>query len=140
MQHGAAIVSAAAWLSLVSLPSTKGSDASPLDDLADSGSITCKPAIKHFCRNIHAGCSGRSDIKAGPFVLSVTGETADLDFKTASPPESPTAGFVQAADDKSYVLVRLRPDADYIRIEADGRYSFRLYRRGTAYMSRGTCR
>ena len=120
-------------------PSAAGArDADLQKKLAQSGAITCQPALKHFCRNIHIACSGRSDIEAAPFVLSVSGNDARLDFPHGGAPDVPLTGGIRFGAD--YALFRLRPDADYIRVEADGRYSFRLYRRGVAYMSYGECR
>ncbi len=119
-------------------PPAAASDTDVAQKLAQTGKISCRPALRHFCRNIHISCSGRSDIETAPFVVTLSGEAAVLDFPDGRAPDVPSGGPFRTGAD--FALVRLRPDADYIRVEADGRYSFRLYRRGVAYMSYGRCR
>ena len=104
--------------------------------LAEKGRVECQPAIPFFCRNIHVSCSGQSTIRTQPFELIVTGERGMLVYDMGKP-AGPDSGPVRIADD--YALLRLRPDADYVRVEADGRYSFRIYLKGIALMSHGTC-
>jgi hypothetical protein len=106
------------------------------------GTVTCRPALRYFCGNIHAGCSGRSTIAAAPFDLMVDGEAASLSYADSKGPDAalPLVGPIGIAGDRSYAIVWLRPSADYVRLEADGRYNIRIYVRGEAYMSRGTCR
>jgi hypothetical protein len=58
-------------------------------------------------------------------------------FDGESLPDVPDSGPLGFG--AGYALLRLRPDADYLKVEADGRYSFRIYRRGSALMSLGIC-
>ncbi len=105
--------------------------------LAEEGRIECRPAIPFFCRNIHISCSGQSAVRTVPFDLTVTGERGKLVFANPDKPDGPDSGPVRI--ESGYALLRLIPDADYVKVEADGRYSFRIYRRGIALMSHGVC-
>jgi hypothetical protein len=112
-----------------------------IETLTQRGTVTCRPALRYFCGNIHAGCSGRSTIAAMPFALELNGDEASLSYPDGKAPDAalPTAGPVKMDDDRAYAIVWLRPAADYVRLEADGRYNVRMYLRGKAYMSRGVC-
>jgi len=112
-----------------------------VDTLLARGQVNCRPALPNFCRNIHAGCSGRSTIATAPFSVELKGDIATLTYAPGKSQvaDLPSSGPLEVSEDLSYALVRLRPEADYLRIEADGRYNIRIYRRGTAYMSRGVC-
>jgi len=133
----------AALLALVAPRTFAGGDAagSLIETLTQRGTVTCRPALRYFCLNIHAGCSGRSTIAAAPFIIALDDDIASLSYPDGKPPDSalPLSGPVKMADDLTYAIVWLRPSADYVRLEADGRYNVRMYVRGTAYMSRGVC-
>lgn len=104
--------------------------------LARTGSITCRPALDYFCRNIHVGCSGRSAIATSDFVIRVHGQQARLE---PVPDEfSVRGGPLEFAHDSA--IVWLPPTLGYVKITADGTYSFRHYRQSAAYMSYGACR
>lgn len=112
-----------------------------VETLIARGAVSCRPALRYFCRNIHAGCSGRSAIAAAPFTVELNGNAAGLVYRDGEAPDAdaPSAGPFKAADDLAYAILWLRASADYFRLEADGRYNIRLYLRGTAHMSRGSC-
>ena len=133
----------AALLALAAPSTHAGGEASGslIETLAQRGSVTCRPALRYFCLNIHAGCSGRSTIAAVPFSVEQNGDQASLSYPEGEAPDAalPSSGPLTVADDRAYAIVRLRPAADYVRLEADGRYNIRIYVRGTAYMSRGEC-
>jgi hypothetical protein len=105
-------------------------------ELARTGAVTCRPTLKHFCRNIHVGCSGRSSIATFTFVVT----TQDGQARVQATPVAGEvrSGPIEWTDD--YAIVWLRPTPDYIKVTADGNYSFRHYANGTAYMSYGNCR
>ena len=106
--------------------------------LEEKGMIRCRPAIRYFCRNIHVSCSGQSDVRTGSFDLRLSGAIGTMAFDGETIPDVPDSGPLHFR--AGYALLRLRPDADYLKIEADGRYSLRIYRRGIALMSHGVCR
>ncbi len=97
----------------------------------------CRPAHAVFCRNIHVSCSGVTDIPTTAFRVSIVGTDAAIDFDGSAPL---VPGRVSGAGD---LVIRLLDDRDWIRIEADGRYSHRIHwSRGSARetaMSRGRC-
>jgi hypothetical protein len=94
----------------------------------------CQPARSVFCGNIHVGCAGATDIPTASFRVSIMGAIARVDFEGAEPS---VRGRVDESGD---VVIRLENSRAWIRIQQDGRYSHRIYWRGGAAMSHGTCR
>jgi hypothetical protein len=120
------------------------SEAAPnaLAKLADTGEVSCQPALPFFCDNIHVSCSGPSTLKAVPFKLRAVADRGSIE------PASDPAGLgelyrdsrVDWASDKSYLLLRPARANGYIKLQADGKYSFRHYAQdAAATMSRGHC-
>lgn len=123
-------------LALSPVPLPVAASESVTAELARTGAITCRPTLKHFCRNIHVGCSGRSSIATFTFV--VTMQDGQARVRAAPVAGEVRSGPIEWTDD--YAIVWLRPTPDYIKVTADGSYSFRHYANGTAYMSYGNCR
>jgi hypothetical protein len=115
---------------------------SPIEKLAQAGEISCQPALPVFCANIHVACSGPTDRKAFPFRLraSRTQGSLETDADTAGVAEQYANGRVEWDGAKAYVIVRPREANGYVKLLADGTYSFRHYSRHAATMSRGHCR
>ena len=137
---GLALPALAAFLAAGPAPAEdRGKDVSAV--LAERGTVSCVPAIRHFCRNIHISCSGLSKIRTRPFELHVSGKTGTLVFSSPMQEDdrkgTPDRGPVRFA--RGYALLRLGTDGGYVKLEADGRYSHRIYSHGTALMSHGTC-
>lgn len=110
--------------------------------LAQAGEVSCQPAHPVFCANIHVSCALPSAIPTFAFKLRAKGESAFIESATD------TAGIVPLyergraewdAQDGS-VIVWPREGPGYIKLAADGRYSFRYYGPQAATMSRGQCR
>jgi|GEM_PF-3039962 len=93
----------------------------------------CQPAQTYFCRNIHVSCAGVTDIPAAPFTVSIAGAVAAVEFEGAAATKS---GSVAGEHD---LVVRLSDGRDWIRIEANGRYSHRIHAARGAAMSQGRC-
>lgn len=93
----------------------------------------CVPVEAVFCLNIHVSCAGRTTIPAVPFTALVAGERASVQF---DPETTAVPGRVEGI---GQTVIRLGESQDWIHIEEDGFYSHRIYRRGTAAMSAGTC-
>ena len=131
-------------LSMTALPVTTAGATEPVTaEFARKGTVTCRPTLNYFCRNIHIGCSGRSNISTFIFDVTTNNDRASLKERASaesqiSPPRR--SGPIDWADDYEYAIVWLHPTSDYLKIAADGTYSFRHYSRGTAYMSYGKCR
>ena len=96
--------------------------------------FACRPTLPVFCRNIHVGCSGVTEIPTAAFDVAVAGETARLEVEGR---EAALTGRVFGSGD---LVIRLEAGRDWIRIQEDGRFSHRIYRNGHAAMSYGTCR
>jgi hypothetical protein len=111
-------------------------------ELARGGTARCEPALEFFCENIHVGCSGRSNLPAVAFDVSINADQAWLKQTSdhGEPTMAPRSGPIEWAADGDSVIVWLRPRPGYLKISSDGRYSFRQYSRGTATMSHGKCR
>ncbi len=102
---------------------------------ATDARIRCSPAEPFFCENIHIGCAGRSKLDTLAFTL----DRKQVVFDDA------TRWTVNLADnflpnEKGDSALVLRHGKDWIRLTADGRFSQRIYRKGKALMTRGTCR
>jgi len=94
---------------------------------------TCRPALPVFCRNVHVGCSGRTKIPTAEIEVVLTGTTAQLNFADRA---TVVSGQITKGDD---LVINLADDRAWIRIQADGRYSHRIYPDGKAAMSYGIC-
>ena len=94
---------------------------------------SCKPTLPVFCRNIHVSCSGKTTIPTSPFEIFMAGSSAYVAFGKS---RERIVGSVTGRGDR---VVRLSQSRDWIRIQADGRYSHRIYRNGHAAMSYGVC-
>ena len=92
-----------------------------------------RPVLPVFCRNIHVSCSGATKIRTSSFKVSIVEGIAHVDFEGAEPS---VRGRVAGSGD---LVIRLENSRDWIRIQQDGRYSHRIYRKGGAAMSHGTC-
>jgi len=127
-------MSAQAWPALAAPPSVTAT-------LARGGAARCEPALKFFCENIHVSCSGRSNIPAVAFDVTINADQAWLQQTPdrSDPPMAPRSGPIEWAADGDSVIVWLHPRPGYLKISSDGRYSFRHYSRGTATMSYGQC-
>lgn len=96
-------------------------------------SYDCEPLRPVFCRNIHVACAGKTEIPTSPFRVSLAGGLAEVDFEG---PEPSLQGRVGGSGD---LIIRLEGGRSWIRIEPDGRYSHRIYEKGGAAMSQGSC-
>ena len=94
----------------------------------------CDPALRVFCKNVHVGCSGATKFRTSTLHLSLTGTTARVE---AEGYDGARSGQLSAGRD---VLIHMNDRREWIRIEPDGRFSHRVYRRHGPVMSYGLCR
>ncbi|MEM6664680.1 MAG: hypothetical protein AAF666_21170, partial [Pseudomonadota bacterium] len=90
--------------------------------------VRCTPALKFYCQNIHVSCAGRTRVPTQSFLFEdglVTFENGD-EWRVAT------------TSDRGATILRLEASKDWIRIEADGRFSLRRYGR-LVIMTRGVC-
>jgi hypothetical protein len=120
-----------------------GSDApqTAIAKLAHAGEVSCQPSLPFFCSNIHVACSGTSSMKTFPFKFRAT--FADGSIESASDTggirEQYESGRAEWDSDGAYVILRPRLANGYIKLLADGTYSFRHYAQHVGTMSRGHC-
>lgn len=108
-----------------------GAGAAPL-------AVTCEPALPYFCANIHVSCSGRTDVPTFAFRLHARDGRGGIDAEAPALRELYRDARVDRDEDA--VILRPRQGAGYIRLQADGRYSFRHYAGNAGIMSYGHCR
>jgi hypothetical protein len=94
-----------------------------------------------FCGNIHVSCSGPSSTQTFPFTLRATRTHGAIE--SASDTTGMTERYRNAriewhgADE--YVILRPHRANGYVKMLADGTYSFRHYSEHVGMMSRGLC-
>ena len=104
--------------------------------------LDCRPTLPYFCSNLHVACSGRTEIRTFAFKLRA----------------QPARGWIESASDASgmrklyedarvdwgaqaaYLILRPRGADGYVKLLADGRYTFRYYAQNAGVMSQGHCR
>ena len=99
---------------------------------ADVVAYKCKPAISHYCQNIHIGCSGRSKRKATSFEVHIDGSRAFLR-------RGDTATPVRVSAQNGELVLRDPKTGNWVRILTDRSYAERLQALKPALMARGVC-
>jgi hypothetical protein len=114
---------------------------SALATLALTGEVSCQPAFPVFCRNIHVSCSVPSSIRTFPFKLRASGPAASIDAAAdvAGVADRYAGGRAEWDTEEGYVVVRPDRGNGYVKLLADGSYSFRHYVHDEGLMSRGHC-
>ncbi len=108
---------------------------------AKAVAVHCRPALPVFCANIHVGCSGRTALKTFAFALTARADRGRIE--AASDTAGLQALYADARADwdpgAAYVILRPRGAGGYIKLRADGSYSFRFYAQDSGLMSHGHC-
>ena len=114
---------------------------SALAKLAQTGELWCRPSWPVFCGNVHVSCSGQTSIQAFSFKLRADAGVGTIE--SGPEPEGLQATYENARAewdrDGAYVILQPRRASGYIKLLADGSYSFRHYTRHAAVMSIGRC-
>jgi hypothetical protein len=100
--------------------------------------VDCAPALPYFCANIHVSCSGRTAMRTFAFRLHAQDSRGRIEAEAHAIREQYEGARVDWSEDA--VILRPRRGAGYIRLLADGRYSFRHYAGDAGVMSYGHCR
>ena len=103
--------------------------------------VDCVPTFSVFCHNIHVSCAGPTELRTFPFKLRVVSGRAWIEADPAA------ADFQRLYSDarlewdnaEGYVILRPQQGPGYIKLLADGRFSFRHYRESTGIMAHGRC-
>ena len=135
-----------AALGLVLFSSCAGASAgdalrSAVAKLAASGEVSCRPTLPFFCSNMHVSCAGLTSVATFPFKLRAT---AVLGMIEAAPGTESLRGAyengrVEWDPAGTYVIVLPSSGGGYVKLLADGSYSFRHYAQHGAAMSLGRC-
>lgn len=109
--------------------------------LAQTGEVSCHPALPSFCTNMHVSCSGQTSLKAFPFKLRANPSQGTIESApgTESIRVQYEDGRVVWDKDGAYVMLLPRLASGYIKLLADGTYSFRHYSQHIGVMSIGRC-
>jgi hypothetical protein len=111
--------------------------------LRQSGELRCEPQWPQFCANVHVTCAGHTRIGAPPFTLQAAGSTAKAIAAADGVDNLPLRPYANARAewDSQGAYLLLRPDGTqgYIKLQADGTYSFRHYVGAVGVMSIGRC-
>lgn len=115
---------------------------SVLDALRQTGEVSCQPALPFFCANLHVSCAGKTPIPTFAFRLRAAGATGSIEAAPGTEDvRRPFEGAHLAWDEAgAYVILRSAATNGYVKLLADGRYSFRHYVQHTGVMSIGHCR
>ena len=100
--------------------------------------VHCAPALPHFCANIHVSCAGRTEQPTFPFRLRARGKLGAIE----AAPAAIAAQYANARatwSEDGAVILRPREGPGYIKLQTDGRYSFRHYVGEAGIMSHGRC-
>jgi hypothetical protein len=104
--------------------------------------VQCEPAVPVFCRNIHVGCAGPTELRTFPFKLRVASERGWIEAGPdgADFQQHYADARVEWDEAEGYVILWPRGRPGYIKRLADGRFSFRHYPDATGgVMSYGRC-
>lgn len=95
-----------------------------------------------FCSNIHVSCAGPSTLRTFPFDLRATRTEGWIEsaFDPTGMAKRYAPASIEWHEAGEYVLLRPKETNGYVKLLADGSYSFRHYEKETATMSRGHCR
>ena len=94
-----------------------------------------------FCANIHVACAGQTTLRTFVFTLRASGADAALaamDGGAGIAEVYARLRVVPEAQDKA-VLLLPESTSGYLKLHADGRYSFRHYVAHRGIMSSGRC-
>lgn len=112
-----------------------------IEKLSQTGTVACRPTLPFFCSNIHVACSGRSTLRTFPFKLRANPSNGwiETDADTTGIKELYENGRIDWENEDTYVIFRPPGTNGYIKLLANGEYSFRHYSQNDATMSIGHC-
>lgn len=109
--------------------------------LAQTGEVFCRPSLPYFCHNVHVSCAGRTSIETFAFKLKASQSRGTIEASSGA--EDVAAPYADAHiewdREGRYVILLPRLASGYIKLAADGSYSFRHYVQHTGVMSIGRC-
>lgn len=141
MQRPLFLVVALAMFSSPACAAEGNATQSVVAKLAQTGEVSCHPTLPSFCANLHVSCSGQTSIQAFPFKLRANPSHGTIESApgTESLRVQYENGRVVWDEDGAYVMLLPRLASGYIKLLADGTYSFRHYSQHIGVMSIGRC-
>lgn len=126
---------------MAALPAAGQTALDAVAKLRQTGALSCEPALPFFCGNLHVSCSGRTSLPTFAFTLRATHAQGAIE------PALEAEGFRQQYqgagvdwdNQGQYVIVRPAQTSGYIKLLANGSYSFRHYLQHVGVMSLGRC-
>ena len=108
---------------------------------AQAVTVHCEPALPFFCRNIHVACSGRTEVRTFPFKLRANSGRGWIEptSETSAIQKPYENASVDWGKESTYVILRPQGRDGYIKLLANGNYSFRHYLQEVGIMSHGHC-
>lgn len=104
---------------------------------------SCRPALGYYCANVHVGCAGQSRVRTEAFELRVGSDGLAQVQKRGRAPEvvGTRSGETDSPNQReNNERVFFLSAGGYLRIDANHRFSERIYRDGKGLMSYGQCR
>ena len=103
--------------------------------------VECEPALPVFCQNIHVSCAGPTELRTFAFRLRVVSGKGWIEAEPGA------AEFqllysdarIEWSEAQGDVILRPREGPGYIKLQADGRFSFRHYPQSIGIMAYGRC-
>jgi hypothetical protein len=116
--------------------------ANVIDALRRTGEVSCQPELPFFCANLHVSCAGKTPIPTFAFRLRASGAAGSIEAAPGNEDvRAPYDGARLEWDEEgAYVVLRPPAKSGYVKLLADGRYSFRHYAGHGGVMSIGRCR
>lgn len=118
-----------------------GAPQTAIAKLAQTGEVFCRPSQPYFCGNMHVSCSGQTSIETFSFTLKANRSRGTIESAsgTASLATQYADGRIEWDREGKYVILLPSLASGYIKLLADGTYSFRHYAQDTGVMSIGRC-
>lgn len=117
--------------------------ANAVSALASGENLHCVPALRYFCANVHIGCAGRSKERSFNFTLQVYKERARIVPAAAAAQQrwqGRLTGQATFEPNDGFVVMRLGPLSEYLKVTDEGRFNMRQRDRGRTLMTYGRCR
>ena len=129
------------WVQLTLGLAPGNAEANVIDKLLRRGELACEPAWPFFCGNIHVACAGQTTLRTFAFTLRASGAGITLAAREGGSGIAEAYAQLSVAPDVQNQAVVLMPASKdgYLKLQADGGYSFRHYVAHRGIMSSGRC-
>jgi hypothetical protein len=128
-------------LAVVAAPAAGQPPFDAVAKLRQAGAVSCQPSLPFFCGNLHVSCAGRTSLPTFAFTLRATPAHGAIEPgpEAESFRQQYEGARVDWDSEGQYVIVRPALASGYVKLLADGSYSFRHYAQHVGVMSLGRC-